>query len=58
MKIIKGKCIFMVLFLTSVDSKMVDISLAVLGSERRSQIMPIWHKCGRHILAGCSCAND
>ena len=29
----------MVLFLTSVDSKMADICLAVLGSERRSQIM-------------------
>ena len=29
----------MVLFLTSVDSNLVDISLAGLGSERRSQIM-------------------
>ena len=39
MKIIKGKCIFIMLFLTSVDSNMADISLAELGSERRSQIM-------------------
>ena len=40
MKIIKGKLIFIMLFLTSVDSKMADISLAGLGSEHRSQIMP------------------
>ena len=39
MMIIKCKWIFMVLFLTSVDSKMADISLAGLGFERRSQIM-------------------
>ena len=39
MNIIKGKGIFMVLFLTSEDSKMADISLAGLGSERPSQIM-------------------
>ena len=39
MKIIKGKLIFIMLFLTSVDSNMVDISLAGLGSERRTQIM-------------------
>jgi hypothetical protein len=50
MKIIKGKWIFIVLFLTSVDSNMADIPLAGLGSERRSQIMlfpwskkKIWH---------------
>ena len=38
MKIIKGKRIFL-LFLTSVDSNMADISLAGLGSERRTQMM-------------------
>ena len=38
-EIIEGKGIFITLFLTSVDSKMTDIPLAVWGSERRSQIM-------------------
>ena len=41
MKIIKGKGIFIMLFLTSVDNmhNMADIFLTCLGSERRTQII-------------------